>query len=149
MADIARLEEVMGFIEAHPELHNQALWMHNNLTPQVANKMRERYPELDETECGSRGCLAGWTVHFWGDQKHTRQEATWHHDAANLLGLNISEADILFCSKNSREDLHQMVKDLANGLRLEDIWKEVTTIHIDEDGDRIRKYFYQRVGSDG
>lgn len=147
MADIARLEEVLGFIESHPELHNQNIWMNRGLTPHRASEVKALYPELSRHECGSQGCIAGWGVALWGNEQRTKYNVTWHHDGMDVFGLTLTEADILFHSRNSVEDLRQMVKDMANGLRLEDVWKEVFESVVDVDGDVYHKYFYQRVDS--
>lgn len=114
MIDISRLDRALAYIEAHPDEHNQRVW-------------------LKAASCGTTACLAGHVVmqehpdghpsgvyyhegghayDFWlvpgGMQLPVAQEA------ARLLGLDEEQADSLFCGSNTLDDLKRMRDMLAD-----------------------------------
>jgi len=111
--NVELLEKTMQHIMDHPEDHNQAAYF---------------------TECGTPSCFAGWAIHLSGrTAKHEAWPTTslmscweegncWEEGlsapgmfAAKLLGLDVSDAALLFNAVNTRETLALMVKDLVNG----------------------------------
>lgn len=117
MANIAKLEAVLGQIKAHPEQHNQKFW-------------------AKKTECGTSYCFAGWAVVLEGGYEIdlasrgpdgvkfavTSSGRTRHicGIAKDILGLNMTDAMTLFHQANTVDDLERMVKNLANDLPILD-----------------------------
>jgi hypothetical protein len=94
-----RAYATLDFILAHPERHNQEIW-------------------LEPTECGTAGCFAGLTTILAGDTPElaffsapsvisadTRRRRQIALRAQDLLCLTMSQADALFSSSNSLDDL--------------------------------------------
>ena len=112
-------DRAVSFIEAHPKLHNQEVWVSPNFD--------------DEGEaCGTAACLAGWIVILEHNlnvntpffQKLNNQisyvpigdqEVDVRYEAARLLDITGDEADWLFYQENTIEDIKAIGKDLANG----------------------------------
>lgn len=54
-----RLAHLLGFLEAHPEVHDQRIW--------VAHPNPDEWtPPTPSLDCGTTACAAGWTVLFAG-----------------------------------------------------------------------------------
>jgi hypothetical protein len=118
MANIEKLEAVLDHIKMHPESHNQEVW-------------------AEKTECGTAYCMAGWAVALAGyefcwrsdgttSSVITERTATSTHCelieeiATAVLGLDFRDADDLFHSLNTVDDLELMVKNLSNGEPIRD-----------------------------
>lgn len=118
MANIEELQRTMTEILDHPEHWDQSAWV-----------------------CGTTGCFAGLTAmrHGWRDiNRHRFEElpprAGWmfHRGFAQpqhaptiarcILQLTNDEAERLFFHATTVEMLEQMIKDLANGEDLYDLW---------------------------
>lgn len=138
MTNVSELNRVMTFIKDNPEMHDQSIW---------AN------------ECGTTACLAGWAcllngysidTEKIGDYKKNHgpnagivrfggpildsfnNAADIQYTAIDILDLDDEDANILFAEANTVDDLELMVKDLANGDDLDELWVE------DSDGNFIR-----------
>lgn len=110
--DWARLQDVLEWVEAHPERHNQRVW-------------------AKRTECGTAACLAGWTVMFAGIEINWEPDGCWEagthfiYDtvdgvfisdaAAHLLGLDEHVAKRLFDEDNTVRDLWEIASEATLG----------------------------------
>jgi hypothetical protein len=116
MIDIERLDRALAYIEAHPEQHNQGVWLSSPV------------PKVD---CGTAACLAGWVMlqeypeavfeqdrydhgptyskvrEPYGEQMDV--EAT----ARKLLGLDHGQAGVLFAPENDLAALKRLRNVLA------------------------------------
>jgi hypothetical protein len=121
MVNIPELERVIAFLEDHPDQHDQKHWLN---------------------ECGTAGCLAGWTAMLNGYRAISHDTFGWAgwtatviadddpDDPGNdvkvvamkLLGLTEEDADVLFAPLNTRENMKLMSKDLANDEDLTQLW---------------------------
>jgi hypothetical protein len=120
MADIERLDRALAHIEAHPEQHDQGVWL--------------RTPDGDgAVSCGTTACVAGWVVAqahpdavFVPDELDRAARTRMHSAvrigdqvepipsrAQRLLGINSSQADALFRAGNDLDDLKRMRDMLA------------------------------------
>jgi hypothetical protein len=126
--DLPLLHKVMDHIEQHPDEHNQSVWASRRPADQA------------DAHCGTAFCFAGHAVNLspqgyrfvWEplidgsgslalDVRQPgggKQRVSDH--AADLLGLTVDEADILFAGQNLRPQLRYMVTalELAEGCRL-------------------------------
>ena len=105
--DAVRAYAVLDFIRAHPELHDQEIW-------------------LRKTDCGTAGCFAGLACWLNGDtpifeggpgssvvrSADTRRQVQIRNRAIGLLGLSPTQADLLFDAGNSLEDLISEVEQI-------------------------------------
>lgn len=100
MRNTELLQQVMQYIDDHPEQHDQKIWY------------------IKSKSCGTSGCFAGWACALSGQSVRNfhRIEAI----ATAALDLHPYEAGKLFHSKNTRDMLRLMVKDLINGDQLLD-----------------------------
>jgi hypothetical protein len=112
------LERTMQYIEDHPEEHYQGMW-------------------FMKTECGTTACFAGWACLLSGltpdftqrpynftdrSSYYVKDDERWVKPiATELLGVSEDDAEILFHSANSLDELKLMVKDLLNGEHLESV----------------------------
>lgn len=112
--NVAEMEAIIGYIEAHPEEWDQQLW---------ATKL----------DCGTAYCMAGHAVVRagysirWEDSLDGRRVGNTCVDPVNgqvwsietlarsLLGLTPTEALYLFAASNDLDDLKITVKKIANG----------------------------------
>lgn len=113
MADIERLDRALAYIEAHPEQHDQGVW-------------------LKKVDCGTAACLAGWvvvqeypqagfvkTAYDYGDRFsmvgiNPQDEPVYVHlTATELLDINGEQADELFNEFNTLQHLKRMRDLLA------------------------------------
>jgi hypothetical protein len=94
--NVELLQQTMQYIKDHSEQHDQQVF-------------------VGISGCGTVACFAGWAAILsgWSEQQvsSTRMWAA----GAQLLGISIVEAGILFNSQNTRSQLELMVKDLVNG----------------------------------
>lgn len=104
-----RIDEVMQFIEDHPEQHDQDSWGVKNA-------------------CGTTMCFAGWAVQmynpemlFWYDQEYSsladvkpNSMLSFMGQARSVLGLRADQASALFYSASTIEHLKSLVKQLHN-----------------------------------
>jgi hypothetical protein len=78
---------VLEHIEQHPEEYDQSLWAH------VEDQ------EQDGNYCGTTACVAGWAcllstpVEKW---REPHNYGYYYHEGARLLGLDVTEASMLF-----------------------------------------------------
>lgn len=107
MANIAKLEELQGVLEANPKRHDQNWWAW-------------------KTECGTVMCAAGWTVELWGSgidwfrlDNHgtaaTKLGRAIMSEAREILELTEYEAYDLFIKSSTLEDVKMTIKEIANG----------------------------------
>lgn len=113
MADIERLNRALAHIEAHPEQHDQGVW-------------------LRKVDCGTAACLAGWVViqeypeaGFVRDRydignTYSRVDILPEGKAPlvdevafQLLGITSDQADVLFDERNTIGHLKAMRDLLA------------------------------------
>jgi hypothetical protein len=122
MVDIERLDGALAWIEAHPEQHDQGVWVRGVVDGRV--------------DCGTTACLAGWVVAqahpdavFIPDKldlsprmRHIRMHSAVRigdkaesvsDQARQLLGINDAQADALFSASNDLDDLKRMRDMLA------------------------------------
>lgn len=102
--------KVLDHIDAHPEQHYQQWW-------------------LRQSECGTQACFAGWACILSGDKPlmPSNPELGDQFDdvelpdgsrdfvsdrARRLLGIEEYDADSLFFSMNTRENLTELVADI-------------------------------------
>lgn len=108
-----RAYRVLDFIEAHPKKHDQTMWV--NVTG------RDVLPEAVD-DCGTTGCVAGWTVLLEGltiyhyDRVHNSSE--WAglglvpRVAADLLGLDDEEMHDLFYDAADLPEVRKAVTEI-------------------------------------
>jgi hypothetical protein len=119
--NVYRLEQVMRFITAYPQLHDQETWLRVN------------------TPCGTVACLAGWTCLLNG---YEPVAADWdapprddgsrelgmvgrtndpdsssgvHATARDILGLSDMDAALLFAGSQTLDSLWRRVEILTDG----------------------------------
>lgn len=109
MRNIALLNQVMDHIEAHPDQHDQTMWI-------------AQPTSIDN--CGTTACFAGWSVLLhpktvWNPAKGTltlpwirnELDSDLPGTAQELLGLTTLEADWLFAADRTREELRARVDE--------------------------------------
>lgn len=121
------LDEIMEFIEAHPETWHQASWF-QHLDPETGDsKWHVTIEEVSErNSCGTSFCFAGHVALHEGfpsppldsneSWERTIDGERWpeHVDtfAMNRLGITTAQADALFDGDNTMTDLRNMVTAL-------------------------------------
>lgn len=115
MANIEKLREEVDFVAFNPEKHNQKHWFKEN-----------------DSECGTTGCLAGWTVAHEKDKLEFINKESWHEPAgyhyvkstesgyeilirdaaASVLGLTEDQAHYFFHEHRTIEDFYMGIKIL-------------------------------------
>lgn len=112
MADIARFDRALDHIEAHPERHEQGVWVRKSVN------------------CGTAGCIAGWVVVQEYPDAEFVQDSHDHGGsyssvalpggvesieqvARGLLGIDTGQGDALFASGNTLDELRAMRDLLA------------------------------------
>lgn len=124
MADVQRLEAVLGKIKADPEHYDQGMWARKDA-------------------CGTTYCFAGWAIELYGKDQYEwafgyrsvtgkvrdPQLADWAWGvidretgayreapdvARELLGLTRGQADRIFAAWNNLEAVEDGVKAVAN-----------------------------------
>lgn len=114
MANAKRLLDVLTFLEAHPDRHDQVVW-------------------LGRRTCGTVGCLAGWTclrngyveavmndeereriIGVYADSDPEKVIMSASAVAGTLLELDDDECDELFSGDNSLEDLWRIADELTD-----------------------------------
>lgn len=109
---MAKLDELVGFLEANPNQHDQSNWAKKN-------------------SCGTAMCAAGWTVELWSSgidwnssstlidgsmiADSTNAKSSIDIEASNILELNNDEAWHLFECSFDLEGVKHTVKRIANG----------------------------------
>lgn len=91
MVDVELLERVMRHIEAHPEQHDQDVY-------------------IRQDSCGTAACFAGWTLLLSGADP--ADASVWRHAAGaakDRLGVDVRTAIRLFACTNTAQDLRRMV----------------------------------------
>lgn len=143
--NIALLQEIMTFIKDHPTTWYQESWF------RVVDRktgMEAYVPEVEEVtevnSCGTSFCFAGHVALAQGfpappKLNHIAWErpvdGSWYNEsveefAQKVLGLTSGQADALFDSENTMEDLERMVQTLIlipmiAGYHLKDIQDSV------------------------
>ena len=123
------LDEILSFIKAHPQTWVQDSW-YKNVDPETGFSWVSVHTEevTEENSCGTSFCFAGHTAIHEGfpsppmnnTYPWTRQvqdgEDTYTQEAndfaRDLLGLDYDQADALFDSENSLQDLDTMIQVL-------------------------------------
>lgn len=123
------LNEIMDFIEAHPETWYQENW-YQVLDPKTGMADFYKYIEEveDANECNTAFCFAGHTAINQGFPFPKGNSGSWtrtvkdaqgfeHREyvedfASKVLGLSHEQADALFHESNSKTDLRNMVNAL-------------------------------------
>lgn len=113
------LDAVMDHIDRHPEEWRQKSWF-----------------------CGTAACFAGhavlmdgWeVVHVFGDIEKDGKLDMVGRVAQRLLGLTVEQADRLFMSINTLDDLHLMVKQLHGAPREPLSWEPLSWERTDGGG---------------
>lgn len=140
MVNVPLLRKTMEYIDEHPLEWRQDNWM-TPLSPHLAQiaacyskadlarefgVTHQELEQLQETGnwCGSACCFAGWAVELTPEAKPLVADfhlTGFEYDgedwdiadlAKDLLGLSDSEANVLFCETNTRENLHEIVDRL-------------------------------------
>lgn len=118
------LHRELDFLRMHPRAHYQGEWV-DDATSHLNAKRDEVV-----AECGTVGCLAGWTViheldlapvDFMTYPPSMAFRATgvayrgdYGDDARKMFGLNEEEARQLFAGHNTFDELEQMIKGWEN-----------------------------------
>ncbi|RWF44259.1 MAG: hypothetical protein EOS65_02465 [Mesorhizobium sp.] len=91
--NIERILQLADVIEKTP---HKPIYYHGNSPAPLTEFNMERW------HCGTIGCIAGWTVHLFGN-KGASAEDDAGMKAGELLGLSLNDADNLFCPGSGRE----------------------------------------------
>lgn len=123
MANVQLLEEVMTFIDDHPDKHDQMQWLSG------------RTPDRNPAHwCATSGCFAGWAIVLSGvlteaeigERVRMNLGDDWcvqaPQIAQGILDIPFEDRTILFHGNNTRENLGLMVKDIVNGEHLHRTW---------------------------
>ena len=109
--NVPLLRKVLEHITAHPEEWNQEWWA----------------VKSTESSCGTACCVAGWTVSWAGHGFQWDSEGrssvylkeddmrSIPHVAQDLLGLSPQQANTLFFSGNSLQDLWELANEFTGG----------------------------------
>jgi hypothetical protein len=123
--NIELLDKVLKHIEDHPETWEQEVWRTEEDEAWV--KDPETGVEVLTVDCGTAFCFAGWTCQMEGgkwvdnssllavpeDEIHPLRNWILASDRAErLLGLAEYEADALFRSENTLEDIREIVAQI-------------------------------------
>jgi hypothetical protein len=114
VANAKRLLDVLTFLEAHPDRHDQSVW-------------------LSRDTCGTVACLAGWTclrngyveavmndeerqmiIGVYADSDPEKVVVPASAAARDLLELDDDEGDELFSGDNSLQDLWRIADELTD-----------------------------------
>lgn len=120
MVNSELLNKIADQIEAHPESFNMGTW---------AQK---------DADCGTQYCIAGWAIvkgtpklhHYWGGSmeswlaKHVPPGETFKTYGAELLGIDLKTADILFFNWDYTVDFPILLRELGKGKSIRDFIKE-------------------------
>lgn len=113
---ISRAYEMLDFIEAHPDAHDQNWWINHD--KRITRAGLDAARALNT--CGTTACAAGWTVLLAGG----RFVSTWRVQlpdggswrvedaAAFLLGMGDSEAAALFRRARDLAEVRKAVFDI-------------------------------------
>ncbi len=107
--DVALLDRALAFARDNPERHHQQEWR----------------CETGECMAGHIALLSGaqWLLPDVNDAHVVDPEGTrWHVSdyASHVAGLSLIQADDLFDSHNTLEEIEEIVKDFKNGVGVDD-----------------------------
>lgn len=114
--NIERIKELAACIET---LEHKSVWDTRNKNATDGFDMSDYH-----YDCGTPSCIAGWTVHLWGNPDPStpctlKRFTSWEifETAQVLLGLNVEQADELFLPNNSAdispEDASKTLRNLV------------------------------------
>lgn len=125
--NVELLEEIMSYIEAHPQTWNQANW-YVNVDPETGSQKHFwRIEEVTEqNSCGTSFCFAGHVALREGfpapplengvEWEREVSDLTWGESvdvfAEKVLGIDPEQAEALFAGENTMADLRNMVTAL-------------------------------------
>lgn len=123
-----RAQEVLDYLEAHPERHDQSLWTTQSLS-EVGAK-----PARDLKVCDTTMCVAGTVVFLEALANDTsiadvldvdpngyfNEERSYARKGAELLGLNDEDAWQLFYNKTDEQAVEDL-RRLAAGQSIEEV----------------------------
>jgi hypothetical protein len=134
MVNVPKLREVLNWISGHSELHDQGTWLRLEVTPydnperfKNVRYQDSRIAVLQPDEnwsCGTTACLAGWTALLAGWRPISGFNDSVYRDgavdsasgvAADILGLDVYQADALFSPDMSRAELWEYAAELTDG----------------------------------
>lgn len=102
MANIELLEKIYGIVLANRERWSQGSWF--------------RHLYTEENECKTAFCFAGWTAASFGHRPPSNNCDTWMVGdmfvsswAERELELTWEQAEVLFSSANSLEDIRKII----------------------------------------
>lgn len=118
MADMAKIDEVVAHLEAHPDLHRQSVWF------DVPDRLWTDDKLVKGWQCGTTACLAGHAAIIDGwrptdpynAETMTKDGQTGYvgEIAADLLDLDPEDASTLFNSTNDLSDIRVVVEALRS-----------------------------------
>ena len=120
MVNSELLNKIADQIEIHPESFNMGTWVQK------------------DDDCGTQYCIAGWAIvkgtpkllPYWGGSmetwlaKHLPLGETFKTYGAELLGIDIKTADILFFNWDYTVDFPTLLRELSKGKSIRDFTKE-------------------------
>lgn len=144
------LDEIMAFIEAHPGTWIQDSW-YKNVHPETGDIFLEQVTEEVEEQnaCSTSFCFAGHVALHEGFPNPPKtntdpwarlvvvDDREYHEDVSDFaretLGLTLEQADALFDSGNTLQDLKTMVQTLhefpnVKGWRMDEIREDELSI---------------------
>lgn len=109
---VRRAYRVLDFIEAHPEKHDQSMWISNADDPSMAGYDLRR----TLNECGTTACFAGWDALLAGETFTSygllTQDRRVDVYSAAALGLTVHEAYRLFHGAQDMADVRKEFADI-------------------------------------
>lgn len=149
MRNAQNLRTIASIIEAHPDMHNQKVYVKGleggNRSGFVETVIQHGRQTIS---CGSSQCIAGWAIAIengkveieqsgWGGGSEPRLRlpggetlgvTSIDEEAARILGLNDGEAETLFHSiPQEQVNWPQLLRNLADGMgffdAIESAWK--------------------------
>ena len=87
------------------------------------------YYSTTVNDCGTAGCIAGWTVKEYASDVGIRSESDFFYAAKDILGLSHDEAEDLFepgadlSWQIGPENVARVLRDIADGTAIDDAWQ--------------------------
>lgn len=135
-----KLDRVVTFLfDSHPELWDQQHWFDTRKDPDNYVWVENGEPTSHVRECGTTGCIAGWTCALEGEEfeweKYIGIANRWHASmvqpystwiyrrASQILELDRDEEEYLFDPDRTEDDIRRFAESGGLDMRSE-LWEE-------------------------
>lgn len=130
----AHAQEILDYLRANPEKHNQNSWVDTGLEDEYGDPIRV---VTDQNFCGTTMCVAGTSVWLKGGINRLNDYGCYgsrfDNEGSYNLGLNENEANALFYEANNSEALELLIAVAAGDeAKFYEVAKSHGFIYIDD-----------------